>query len=358
MTAEHVRRFLVGREHPSATLEFLDRTLLPVTVRDLNQFTYQRRIALYPGDLLPTNERNLTDVRTRMGQLIEYLFSTVGNDFLATHGISDLAWTNVVAHRFPDLEVRDGLGQRGIRIEIKCLQSLAEEKAANFDTLKKDLHPQTDYVVVFIWEWSNEPTIGGWDSAPRILKAFAFHACSLAHLRDYHWLQNPPRSVSGGFQGFDLRYPLNCTSGSYNVEEGNLGKLMRIWKRDIEPPPRVDDLLQQTIETFVDFEEYAVWKGFSAIAKTRLSRLEHSENRPILVGSRVVGYHAGDIAVLFRRRADTKQQREITVRYKLQRLVVMNDKYGWTNYRVVSGKLQKTGSGKKPKHLHLGRIEN
>lgn len=40
-----------------------------------------------------------------------------------------------------------------MRIEVKCLQSMAEEKSANFDTLIKDINPQTDFVVVFLWEW-------------------------------------------------------------------------------------------------------------------------------------------------------------------------------------------------------------
>ena len=358
MTAEQLRRFLAGREGPQATLDFLDHTFLPTMVRALNEFTYQRRIALYPGDLLPTNERNLTDVRTRMGQLIEYLFSNVGNECLETYDISDLAWTSVVAHRFPDLEIRNDLGRRGIRVEVKCLQSLAEEKAANFDTLKKDIHPQTDYVVVFIWEWSNEPAIGGWESAPRILKAFVFHAYSLADLRDYRWLQNPARSVSGGFQGFDFRYPVNCTSGYYNVEEGNFGKLLRIWKRDLEPPPYVDTLLQRTIDTFLTFEDDAVWNGFAVVAKAKLSTLEHREVQPICVGGHIAGYRAGDVAVLFRRRTSTRQRREIAVRYQLEWVVVMTDKYNWTRCRVGGGRLHKTDTGKKPKHLCLSRIEN
>lgn len=354
MTAEQLRRFLAGRESPRETLDFLDQSFLPAMVRALNEFTYQRRIALYPGDLLPTNERNLTDVRTRMGQLIEYLFSNVGNECLKTYGISDLAWTNVVAHRFPDLEIRNDLGHRGIRVEVKCLQSLAEEKAANFDTLKKDIHPQTDYIVVFIWEWSNEPLIGGWERAPRILKAFVFHAYSLADLRDYRWLQNPASSVSGGFQGFDLRYPINCKSGNYNVEEGNFGKLLRIWKRDLEPPPYVDTLLQQTIDTFLNFEDDAVWNGFAVVAKTKLSTLGRGEVRPIGVGVRIAGYRAGDVAVLFRRRiTSAKQQREIAVSCQLEWVVVMTDKYNWTRYRVVAGRLDKTDNGKKPKHLSL-----
>ena len=32
-------------------------------------------------------------------------------------------------------------GERGLRFEVKCLQSTAEEKSANFATLRKDIQP-------------------------------------------------------------------------------------------------------------------------------------------------------------------------------------------------------------------------
>ena len=133
-------------------------------------------MALYGGDRVPENERNLTDVRNRMSLLIEYKLAWIGNDVMEAHGITDLFWANVVANRFPDLELRNNQGRRGVRVEVKCLQAIAEEKSANFDTMKKDLNPNTDYIVVFIWEWFTDQAPVGWDRAPRVLCAFVFHA--------------------------------------------------------------------------------------------------------------------------------------------------------------------------------------
>ena len=229
MNPQELRQFLSGERDAQSTLTFLSEEFIPSVAAKLNEPGTRRRMALYGGDRVPENERNLTDVRNRMSLLIEYKLAWVGNDILEEHGITDLFWTNVVANRFPDLEVRDVRGRRGVRVEVKCLEAVAEEKSANFDTLKKDLNPNTDYIVVFIWEWLRDQAAIAWDRAPKILRAFVFHAASLAELRDFNWLGNPPNTLGDGLQGFDLRYAVNCRTGQYNQEEGNYGKLLRIW---------------------------------------------------------------------------------------------------------------------------------
>ena len=196
MQPEHMRRVLSGQAEAQPTLDFLIDEFIPAVIAKLNEPETRRRMALYGGDRIPEHERNLTDVRNRMSLLIEYKLAWIGNDILEEHGIKDLFWTNVVANRFPDLELRDVEGTRGVRIEVKCLQAIAEEKSANFDTLKKDLNPKTDYVVVFIWEWFRDEAAVAWDRAPKILRAFVFHASSLAELRDYNWLKQFRRMIS------------------------------------------------------------------------------------------------------------------------------------------------------------------
>ena len=97
-------------------------------------------------------------------------------------------WSYVVANRFPDLEIRENNGNRLLRLEIKCLQCVAEEKSANFDTLIKDINPNTDFVIVCLWDWDNRGNnICQWDSAPKLFKIYVFHAYSLAQLRDTYW---------------------------------------------------------------------------------------------------------------------------------------------------------------------------
>jgi hypothetical protein len=349
-----MRGFLTGQRPTAATLDFLADEFLPAVVATLNEPGTRRRMALYGGDRIPENESNLTDVRTRMSLLIEYKLAWIGNDILEEHGITDLFWTNVVANRFPDLEVRDDQGCRGVRVEVKCLQAIAEEKSANFDTLKKDLNPNTDYIVVFIWEWFRDQAAIVWDRAPRIMRAFVFHASSLAELRDYNWLENPPNNLGDGYQGFDLRHAVNCRNGQYNEEEGNYGKLLRIWSGDVVYRPGLSDILTRTIETYRAFEDFAVWSGFEVLAPYLLSQAGAADSEAIMASGHVVGYRARNLAIVFKRRVPTTgAQREVAQHLNLERLIVMTDKYQWVEARPNAERLQRYAHGRKPKHLAL-----
>ena len=358
MEEQQIRRFLAGGESPLATLAFLTDEFIPAIVAKLNESDTRRRMALYGGDRVPENERNLTDVRNRMSLLIEYKLAWIGNDVMEAHGITDLFWANVVANRFPDLELRNNQGRRGVRVEVKCLQTIAEEKSANFDTLKKDLNPNTDYIVVFIWEWFADQSTVGWDRAPRVLRAFVFHASSLAELRDYNWLGTPPNTLGDGFQGFDFRYAVNCRRGAYNEEEGNYGKLLRIWSDDVDYRPGLNDLLRATIAIYRDFGDFTVWSGFEVLAPYVLLQSGLGKPQPILMAGKTSGYRVGDRAILFRSRANLQQQRELAQAQDLASMVVMNDKYQWVENRVVAGRLERSAEGRKPKHLIRHLLEN
>lgn len=353
-----IREFLAGQREPQATLVFLSEEFIPAVVSKLNEPGTRRRMALYGGDRIPENERNLTDVRNRMSLLIEYKVAWTGNDLLNEHGINDLFFTNVVANRFPDLEIRDERGRRGARIEVKCLEAIAEEKSANFDTLKKDLNPNTDYIVVFIWEWFKDQAAIAWDRAPKILRAFVFHASSLAELRDYNWLGNAPNTLGQGYQGFDLRYAVNCVQGQYNEEEGNYGKLLRIWNNRVKYLPGLSDLLRETTITYGEFEDFTVWSGFEVLAPYLLGLSGAINSDPIVTNGIIAGYRSGAFAIVFKRRIDSATQRQsLALRLGLERMLVLTDKYAWSEWRLNNKRLERCADGKKPKHLalHLSR---
>lgn len=256
---------------------WLQQRFVPALIDRVNSVDVRRRIGLYGGDRVPENERNLTDVRNRVSLILEYEVARVTNDLLAEAGVSDLFVSYVVANRFPDLEVRRRDGRRGVRLEIKALQTIAEEKAANFDTLKKDLHPATDFLLVWLWEWHTDPGDTAWDRAPRVHAAYVFNAAALAHLRDWRWLHKPPppASLGGGYQGFDLRHAVTCSRGVYSEEEGNYGKLLRIWEDGFSPPPSwaALPLLLPTANRYLEFKEQAIRLGFDHLANRELREL-------------------------------------------------------------------------------------
>jgi hypothetical protein len=358
MTAAELRKYLMGRASTAKTSEFLSDHFIPEVVKRLNDVGTRRRMALYGGDRVPENERNLTDVRNRMSLLIEYKLAWTGNDILEEVGIDDVFWTNVVANRFPDLEVRDLKGARGVRIEVKCLEAIAEEKSANFDTLKKDINPNTDFVAVFVWEWFRDKAAIAWDRAPKILRAFIFHASSLAELRDFNWLSNPPGDLGGGFQGYDLRYAVNCRNGVYNEEEGNYGKLLRIWKDDAKYTGPITPLIQKTINLHGEFEDFVLWSGFEVLSGELLSSVPGNSVTAIKDGDTTAGFCKGNLGIIFKRRANAQEkQKQIAAKNGLKRMIIMTDKYQWIDIGVEENSLRRLVDGKKPKHLltHLSR---
>lgn len=358
MTAAELREHLMGRVPAEKTWAFLSDQFIPEVVKRLNDVGTRRRMALYGGDRVPENERNLTDVRNRMSLLIEYKLAWTGNDILEEAGVEDVFWTNVVANRFPDLEVRDLKGARGVRVEVKCLEAIAEEKSANFDTLKKDINPNTDFVAVFVWEWFRDKAAIAWDRAPKILRAFIFHASSLAELRDFNWLSNPPGDLGGGYQGYDLRFAVNCRKGVYNEEEGNYGKLLRIWKDDANYGGKITPLLQKTIELHGEFEDFVLWSGFEVLSSELLSKVPGGQVVAITEGDTTVGFRKSDIGVVFKRRANSQdEQKQVAAKNRLKRMIVMTDKYQWIDIGVEGNSLERLADGKKPKHLltHLSR---
>ncbi len=338
---------------------WLRQRYFPEILEKFNADDSRKRFGLYQNEKIPINERNLTDVRTRMGVLIEFELARISNELLSEVGITDIFWSYVVANRFPDLEVRNNSGDRQLRLEVKCLQCVAEEKSANFDTLKKDIDPKTDYVVVCLWDWSKKTSdICNWDSVPKIYKVYVFHAYSLAMLRDTYWLNNPPTNLGNGFQGFDVRYAVTCSNGVYSKEQGNYGKLTRIWKEGFEYRPVEKDELIDTEQEYLTFQKEIIFEGFNVLANNQLSELSGDNSisvEKVFWGKIHVGYKAdGYVYVLLSRiggRAGQQKLLAIATDNHALVIVLMTDKYRSTAYSVRNNKLRKLVTNEKPKNI-------
>ena len=174
------------------------------------------------------------------------------------------ALTYVIANRFPDLAIRGRSGEIGLRFEVKAIQSVSEETAANFDAILKDLRKGSDYVVVLLWEWRDNPD--GSSKYPHIEGCFVFDAYHLAQMRDCSWLNRPPPQLGNGRQGFDLCYGVNCRAGAFNKEEGNFGKLMRIFRADFEKYLPNEVRQGSTLKEYDRFCHQVLLKGLKTVA--------------------------------------------------------------------------------------------
>lgn len=351
MDKEELIKILYATETPDKIAKWLREHYFPEIMNRYNMESSRKRFGLYRNEQIPSNERNLTDVRTRMGVLIEFELARLSNEILPELEINDVFWSYVVANRFPDLEIRQNDGIRLLRLEIKCLQCVAEEKSANFDTLIKDINPNTDFVIVCLWDWDN----GGndncqWDSAPKLFNIYVFHAYSLAQLRDTYWLNKPPANLVTGYQGFDVRYAVTCSDSTFSKEQGNYGKLTRIWKKGFEYRPVETPALLDTEAEYIKFQREIIRAGFEILAKKQLSELRHEEISYVIYGERNIGYAAGDVGYIMEAMRKTKEQ-DIALKNRLSILVSMTEKYRSTIYKIQPDSVNELAKNEKPKNV-------
>lgn len=354
MIPADLRHHLTGASLPLETLSWLKSTFMPTIVTRLASPNIRKRLGIYGGERIPENERNLTDVRNRVSLIFEYELARVATQLLEEAGINDLFWTYVVANRFPDLEVRDDAGNRGLRVEVKCLQSIAEEKSANFDTLIKDIHPLKDFLVVFLWEWAYDATSVQWDRAPQVLKCHVFNCSALAELRDHYWLNKPPSDLGDGLQGFDLRYAVNCRDGVYNEEEGNYGKLLRLWKKDFPHTPPASELSQLTIDDYLRFEKDVFVAGMKSLSYRLLPILGGAEDVTPLPDDKAIGWRAGD-STFFLKSSLKVGRPALKACSPTRWFYEFTDKYAWKEFDTADGNWNLIRKGKKPKLLQSPR---
>ena len=361
MKPDTLRDYLTGSVDTHATLQWLQDKFLPLVVHQLNQTDSRKRLALYGGDRIPENERNLTDFRNRISLIIEYEFARTITTMLQSAKITDLFCAYVVANRFPDLEIRDDDGLRGLRFEVKCLQSTAEEKSANFATLRKDILPSTDFIVVFLWDWDNDQMETCWDRAPYVLGVYVFNASSLATLRDWYWLNSPPKNLGSGYQGFDIRFAVNCMKGQFNEEEGNYGKLLRLWKSNLPHRPQANGRLLKTEQDYLSFRKSVVESGFKTLAFQMLPTLSGRESvSEIVEDNQQLGFRTGSLAFLFSAKINNNfaKLRLIMKREGLAEVWLLRDKYQWRRYKAVGGNVKLITEGTKPKTIIENRLED
>lgn len=260
---DHVA-LLMGRGADLPLLSaYLNEQVLPFVVDRLNSEQMNCRLRLYDDEPVPVNQRNLTDVRNRVALIMEYEFARALEEYIASASREQIRVGYVVANRFPDVALRDQAGSLGLRFELKAIDVSSEETAANFDTLVKDIRKGADFVVVFCWNWVHASQPGF--RVPLVHFGVALSAYDLAIMRDSYWLGTPPSSVGEGRQGFDLCFAVNCSEGSYNKEEGNLGKLMRLLD------PESVDVLPADFRTSPTVAAYLAWRK-----RVLSKKLEHA----------------------------------------------------------------------------------
>jgi hypothetical protein len=347
------------RSGASAFVDLLNSGLMDKCVEQVNRDFSLPLLSKLPEERLPTHQRNLTDVRTRIGVLLEYSFALALQDALRKGGTADYRASFVVANQYPDLVIRDAVSQPAVRIEMKTLELVSEEKSANFDALIRDVHPQKDILCVLMWEWDEEDLSGTTVKFPEVKRGFAFEAYPIARVRDLGWLS---QRRAGQVKGIDVTGPVVGDAQSLREEEHNMGKLMRILG-DGEADALPDDLaMHRAVESYREFKNYTISAGLAHNAVRLLKELgivsqadtafSHSTSlvQSVALGTREDGEKGVVVAAAGRitdgrLKAYGESLREAGTDPAL--VLVFNEKFNWSVYDFDGSSLKRLDSGKK-----------
>ena len=215
-------------ENFDEVIRFFENEILPKVQLKINTGRFHRMSSKLNTELLPTNQRNLTDARTRIGTLLEYQFAYELNNLLKDeYNLEEYDVGFVLANQYPDLVIRNEFHEVVLRIEMKSIQGISEEKSANFDALIRNIEEKSDILCIILWEWNSviekEATI----EYPEISKIYFFNAYEIAKIRDYSWLKNTKGQTGNKIVDVSGVY-VHVEEDVFKKEEGNLGKLLRI----------------------------------------------------------------------------------------------------------------------------------
>lgn len=196
----------------------LSDSLLPAAIIRYNSEFGPRYFGRPPSEPIPTASRQLTEFRTRIGQLIEYALA-VTIDSMLQHDYGDkLRLTFVPAAQFPDFYVRDAAGDILLRIDSKALHNESDEYSARFDLPICEIQPVDDLLLYVAWKWTDVAVRHHRLVYPQILEVLAVPAIEIAKERDLRLTR-----TGGTFD--NLGRPVVLPKGKV---DSNFGKVDRI----------------------------------------------------------------------------------------------------------------------------------
>jgi hypothetical protein len=224
--------------------------LMPSTIDKVNKFFSPRHLIKRDRviESLPTDKRQLSSYRTRLGTILEYAVSSHIDSLIYKKFNSNLRLTFVVANQYPDFFVRDQFLNPSIRIEMKAVDADSEEQSARFEVLSSLIQGEKDVVILMGWEWfSDELDNGVKCEYPKIFSFVVVPAAELANERD------ESVRLRGGRVDLDqILVPKKGNPSELKKDEGNAGKILRLVHKTRRKEPF---MLSQHIQRYLQFTD-------------------------------------------------------------------------------------------------------
>ncbi len=207
---------------------FFRNEVIPAAIAKINETFSPRRLSKQTREIepLPTDQRQLSSYRTRLGTMLEYGLSTEIEKILSNLFGNEFFLTFAVAHEFPDFYLRDKERKPILKIEMKAVDADSDEQSARFDVLLEHLDEFRDFILFIGWKWQEqESNTMKWESP--VIFTFAFvSAHDLGLVRDARLI-----ATGGKIENGVILVPSTKNPGTFTNDPGNYGKLWRIIQR-------------------------------------------------------------------------------------------------------------------------------
>ena len=242
-------------------------TLLTEVVAEVNANFSPKRLAKLPRQIepLPTDTRQLSSYRTRIGMVLEYALNTTMACLLNERYGNQYLLTFATSHEYPDFYFRDNTLAALLRIEMKAVDADSDEQAARFSTPTIWIDPLRDLLVLVGWEWKDilsedREVIGEY---PHIFASLILPAAEIAKERDARL------AITGGKIEGEQVYVYSKRKEDWVPDPGNYGKFWRI----VHTTRQDSEELSDTIRKFMNFLEQVDRRS----PRNRLGRGKHNE---------------------------------------------------------------------------------
>ena len=195
---------------------------------------------------LPTDKRQLSSYRTRIGTMLEYALSTEMNALIKERYDDKYLLTFATAHEYPDFYFRDDTLTSLLRIEMKAVDAESDEQAARFSTPTILIDPDKDMLLLIGWKWTDlgkDGRIIG--EFPYIFAGVILPAGEIVRERDVRL-----EITKGKIEGEKVLV-YSKKKKEFVPDQGNYGKLWRI----VHSTRRKAENLSDTVRLFEDFLE-------------------------------------------------------------------------------------------------------
>lgn len=221
--------------------------LVKAASQNVNSHFSPRRLSkgLRNIEPLPTDTRQLSSFRTRIGTMLEYALSTEIDKIIREYNGDGLYFTFAVSHEYPDFYLRDNALSSLLRIEMKAVDADSDEQAARFGVPTVDIEDDNDLLLLVGWKWEplliQEKETGEY---PHIFVSMVLPAKDIVAERDKRL-----KIAGGKIEGRDVYVPKRGQADQFVIDPGNYGKFWRL----VHGSRRNSEDLSPSVKRFLDF---------------------------------------------------------------------------------------------------------